>query len=131
MAVLCILGCIGCGGSAETPVQKCDDLINDVCDRGVECIPQQTGTHANCVQQLQQVLACGSAKKVSASYNRCIEQIKGDGCQVLFPTDPQTGQPTFSLPADCMGVIEMFEPGGQIGSSPFHRASQLSTVSGE
>lgn len=129
--VLCVLGCLGCGGGSETPVQKCDDLLSDLCDRGVQCVPQETGTHDSCVQQLQQQLSCGSAKKVSSTYDRCIQQIKQNSCQILFPTDPQTGQHTLSLPADCNGVIEMFEPGAPIGNSPFQGASQLSTVSAD
>ena len=134
IAIFCVLGCIGCGGGEETPVQKCDALINDVCDRAVQCIPQEAGTHANCVQALQQILSCGSAKRVSATYNRCIQQIQGDGCQILFPADPQSGGHSLDLPADCNGVILMFEPGDPapaLGGSPISRASRLSTVSAE
>jgi hypothetical protein len=98
----------------------------------VECIPQQTGTHDNCVQMLQQLVACGTAKKVSTTYDRCIQQIKGDSCPVLFPVDPTTGQPGLDLPADCTGAIEQFAPGDAtpaVASSPFHGASRLLTVS--
>ena len=66
------------------------------------------------------------AKKVSATYDRCIQQIKGDACPVLFPTDPQTGDTSVSLPADCNSVIQMFEPGAPtpaIASSAFRAAS--------
>jgi hypothetical protein len=134
LVVLCVLGWIGCGGGSETPVDKCNDLINDLCDRGVQCAPQETGTHVNCIQQLLQQLPCGSTKQVSATYDSCVQQIKGDACQVLFPADPQTGEHSVSLPTDCNGVILMFEPGAQtptIGGSPFQRASQLSTISAE
>jgi len=128
--MLCVLGWIGCGGGAETPVQKCDDLVNDVCDRGVQCFPS-AGTHADCVQAVQQVVACGMAKKIGPTFDRCIQQIKEDSCQILFPTDPNTGQMALSLPADCNGVIQSFEPGAPIASSPFHAARGLSTVSSD
>jgi hypothetical protein len=136
LAVLCVLGWLGCGGS-ETPAEKCDNLESDVCDRGVECLPQQTGTHANCVQALDQVLTCSSTKQVGATYDRCIQQIKADSCPTLFQTDPNNGQVNLVLPADCVGVIMKLEPGGPepatsaIGRSPFQRASQLSTASAE
>ena len=124
--VLCVLVCIGCGGSsAKTPVQKCDDLITFVCDRGVECIPA-AGTHAECVQALQQVLPCGMAKMVTTSYDRCVSQIKADSCTVLFPADPQTGDRTLSLPADCVGVIQMLELTGRPTGSVFDGASWMS-----
>lgn len=126
--MLCVLGWVGCGGGAETPVQKCDDLVNTTCDRAVQCIPS-AGTHADCVQAVQQVVACGMAKKIGPTFDRCIQQIKGDSCQVLFPTDPQTGMTALSLPADCRGLIETFEPGTPLGDSPFRAARELSAVS--
>jgi hypothetical protein len=131
IVMLCLLGCIGCGDDDGMAVQKCDDLFDDVCDRGVECVPQQTGTHASCVQQLQQILACESARTVSMTYDRCIQQVKGAGCQDLFPTAPQTGRAALSLPADCTGVIQMFEPGAPIARSPFRAAAGLSAVSAD
>ena len=94
----------GCGAD-KSPVDKCDDLINVVCDRAVQCLGPSGGTQAQCVQQVQASLPCGSAKSVSASYDRCIDQLDSDDCSVLFPTDPQTGQQTLKLPADCMSVI--------------------------
>jgi len=97
-----VLVLVACGGE-KSPVEKCDDLVNVVCDRGVECIGGST--HQECVQAVQQQLPCGSAKSVSASYNRCIDQLNNDSCQILFPTDPQTGQQSLVLPADCMSVI--------------------------
>lgn len=129
--MVCVLGYIGCGGGAETPVQKCDDLVSDVCDRAVQCSSQPPGTKADCVQAVQQVVSCGMAKKVGTTYDRCIQQIKGDSCQVLFPPDPQTGEITLELPADCNSVIQMFEPADPtpaFASSPLRNASRLSTV---
>jgi hypothetical protein len=131
LVVLCVLGCLGCGGSAETPVQKCDDLVNDLCNRGVSCAPAQTGTHDNCVQQLQQILPCGTTKKVGTSYDRCVMQINGDSCQILFPTDPQTGQVSVSLPADCVGVIQTRSPDPVVGGSMFSPARALAAGAGE
>lgn len=96
-----VLALAGCGAD-ESAVEKCDDLVNVVCDRGVQCLG---GTQSECVQQVRQVLPCGSAKTVSASYDRCIDQLNADSCSVLFPPDPQTGQPSLTLPADCMSVI--------------------------
>ena len=106
MRCLCLFGLllVACGGD-KSPVEKCDDLINVVCDRGVQCVGSTVGTHAQCVQQIQQSLSCGAAKSVSATYDRCIDQLNADSCQVLFPPDPDTGEPTLMLPADCMSVI--------------------------
>jgi hypothetical protein len=100
--ILVALVLVGCG--SESAVDKCDDLVDTVCDRAVSCQPAM-GTHAMCVAQIQTVLPCGQAKKVSATYDRCIDQLESSSCSVLFPTDPQTGEAELALPADCNSVI--------------------------
>jgi len=82
----------------ESPVEKCDHLVEVTCDRAVQCIPN-AGTHSECVQAVQTALPCGSAVSVTASYDRCVNQIDTVGCAILFPN----GQ--LDLPADCEGVI--------------------------
>ncbi len=98
-----VIALLGCGGGGSSAVDKCDDLVDVLCDRAVECVGG--GTHATCVQELQQVLPCGSAKQVSASYDRCMTQLDTTSCGVLFPVNPQSGQRELVLPADCMSVI--------------------------
>lgn len=83
-------------------MEKCDDLVALLCDRALECVGG--GTHASCVQAVQGELSCGSVKAVSASYDRCMDQLATHSCGVLFPPD-STGQPTLRLPADCMSVV--------------------------
>lgn len=95
------IGLAACG-TEKTAVEKCDDLVDVLCDRGVQCLG---GSHAECVQSVRTELPCGSAKSVSASYDRCVDQLQTNSCPVLFPTNPQTGQPEIRLPADCMQVI--------------------------
>ena len=98
VAVLALCGC----GSEPSPVEKCDDLVDVLCDRGVHCLG---GAHAEYVQALQAELPCGSAKAVSASYDRCIDQLQAASCGSLFPINPQSGKPEVRLPADCMSVV--------------------------
>lgn len=93
----------GCGGE-DSPVEKCDDLVSTVCDRLVECLPG-AATRAQCIQEIQAALPCGSAQDVTASYGRCMEHLREFSCPVLFPNDPETGEPSLVLPADCQGVI--------------------------
>jgi hypothetical protein len=69
-----------------------------VCDRTVECVPD-FGTHEQCVQPIRQIISCGSAKAIGATYDRCIDQLQSDSCPVLFPNDQ------LELPADCNDVI--------------------------
>ncbi|HVK77910.1 MAG TPA: hypothetical protein VM734_31605 [Kofleriaceae bacterium] len=94
---------VACGGE-DTPVEKCDDLVSTVCDRLVECLPG-AATRAQCIQEIQAALPCGSARDVTASYGRCMENLEEFSCPVLFPNDPETGEPSLVLPADCQGVI--------------------------
>lgn len=109
--------------SDPSPVEKCDDLVDVICDRGVVCLPG-AGSHASCVSEVQQVLPCGSARKVSASYDRCISQLQSASCPVLFPTNPQTGSPELKLPADCMAVILTREAPVLSGETEWQRATR-------
>src|SRR5688500_8632799 len=94
--VLLSLCLVACGGGGRSPVERCDDLVDVLCDRAVECI-SGAGTHATCVQELQGALACGSVKAVSASYDRCMDQLATHTCGVLFPLD-SAGEPSLRLP---------------------------------
>jgi hypothetical protein len=98
IAALALAAC----GTDKTPAEKCDDLVDTLCDRGVQCLG---GSTSACVQSVQAQLPCGKATSVGPSYDRCVDELQSDSCGVLFPTDPSTGQPTIRLPADCMGVI--------------------------
>ncbi len=89
-------------GTDPSPVEQCDDLVDVLCDRGVQCLG---GTHRECVQAVRSELPCGSAESVSASYGRCMDQLESTSCGVLFPTNPQSGDVELRLPADCMQVI--------------------------
>ncbi|MFN0246712.1 MAG: hypothetical protein ACKV2T_07370 [Kofleriaceae bacterium] len=98
------LGCVfvvlvACGGGgSETPPDKCDDLVDLVCDRAVDCVPS-AGTHAQCVADVSTALDCDAAVDVTASYASCMSQLRTTTCGSLFPND------MLSLPADCNGVI--------------------------
>jgi hypothetical protein len=100
--VMFVIVLAGCG--SESAVDKCDNLVDTLCDRAVTCVPGN-GNHATCVASVQTALPCGSAKTVSASYDRCMSQLESSSCSVLFPTNPQTGETELSLPADCNAVI--------------------------
>jgi hypothetical protein len=103
--VLAVLGCVGCGGE-KSPSEKCEDLVNLACDRAVECLPGASGMHADCVQAIEQAgLSCTATKSVTPSYDRCIDQLDGQSCRILFPTDSTTGDQSLTLPAECSGVL--------------------------
>jgi hypothetical protein len=96
--VILLAGC----GTERSAVEKCDDMVDVVCDRIVQCLGF---SRTECVQAVKSELPCGSAKQVSASYDRCIDQLEGNSCAVLFPVNPTNGQAQLRLPADCMQVI--------------------------
>lgn len=97
LAVMLTFGC----AMEKSPVEKCDDLVDVLCNRGVQCLG---GSHAECVQAVQSELPCGSARAVSDSYDRCIDQLQAASCSSLFPPNQQ-GDPEVRLPADCMSVV--------------------------
>ncbi len=103
VVVLAVLGCVGCGD--KSPKDKCEDLIDAVCDRGVECITGAAGMHDECVHAVEGDLPCGDVKSVTSSYDRCIDQLNEQSCQTLFPRDPDTGDQALVLPTECSGVL--------------------------
>lgn len=103
-----IIGCVvvsfvvACGGGSDSPSEKCDDLVDLVCDRLVECIPG-AGTHGACVAEVQSSLNCDAAASVTENYTPCLMQLRSMSCGSLFPND------MLALPADCNGVILLGE----------------------
>ena len=103
VVVLAVLGCVGCGD--KSPKEKCEDLIDAVCDRGVECIDGAAGMHDECVHAVDGALTCENIKSVTSSYDHCIDLLHEQSCQTLFPRDPDTGDQSLELPAECSGVL--------------------------
>jgi len=116
LMVLAVLCCIGCGD--KSPKEKCADLIDVVCDRGVECIAGAAGMHDECVHAVEGALPCGNIKSVTATYDHCIDLLNEQSCGTLFPTDPATGAQTLKLPAECSGVLSTQSTSGEIGRVP-------------
>lgn len=100
MRVPAVVSCVllACGNDEPTPVEKCDELLSLVCDRAEECVSASV-IHADCVELLRRDIPCGTVKKVSESYDRCMVQLETDSCTTLFPSG------SLILPADCMGVV--------------------------
>jgi hypothetical protein len=101
-ALVGVLAVAACGGD-DSPEEKCETLINIVCDRAVECIGG--ATEAQCRAEVGAAIPCGSATSVGATYDSCTDMLRANSCAVLFPIDPNTMSPTLVLPNDCVGVI--------------------------
>ena len=112
--VLVVLGCVGCGD--KSPSEKCEDLIDSICDRAVECITGADGMHRQCVDAVKQQLSCGAVKSVKPSYDRCIDLLNGQSCNTLFPPDPTTGSQMLKLPVECNGVLSTQSAYGEVDS---------------
>lgn len=80
-------------------------MLSTLCSRLVECVGGVS--KQECLQELQIVVPCGAATEVNASYDRCMDQLRGSTCSTLFPTDPSTGERWLALPADCEGIFEV------------------------
>jgi hypothetical protein len=105
--LLVMMVLVGCGGAARerTPSEKCDDLVDSVCDRAVVCIAGASGMHSACVEGIKSLISCAAVKSVGAGYDRCMDRIDSDSCTTLFPVDPDTGDEELVLPADCSMVL--------------------------
>lgn len=125
IVLLVMVAGLGCGGGSSRPKtapEKCDDLLSALCDRVVSCIGG--GTHSECVQGLQSGIPCGSATMVSASYDRCLDQVNHNSCDILFPSDGMGGRDVV-LPADCSRVISTASPRTEIANRVLAGAGAL------
>lgn len=119
VVVLAVLGGVSCGGE-KSPAEKCEDLVDLVCDRAVECIAGASGMHRECVEGVEQSgLQCSTTKSVKPSYDRCVDLLNDQSCQTLFPADPDTGDQTIALPTECNGVVVTQSAGGEIDRASY------------
>jgi len=105
--LLAMMFLVGCGGGGDrSPAEKCDDFVDSFCDRVVGCVTGATGMHGACVEAFKSDgFSCADVKSVSAGYDRCMDQIDSRSCGALFPVDPNTGEQTVVLPADCSMIL--------------------------
>jgi hypothetical protein len=103
-SVAAVLVASGCGGSgSRSPEQKCDDLVDTVCERLANClnVPSQK---ADCIRGAGQSLSCSAAKSVTDGYDTCMDDLDDASCDALLDTD-DNGDPEVTLPASCRAVI--------------------------
>ncbi len=81
--------------------QQCDLLESTVCDRFVECSKSTdpAGDKAGCLQVIGDAIPCELAVGVSATYDQCMQNLKGWTCDMIYP-----GQ-QLKLPKECVQVI--------------------------
>jgi hypothetical protein len=100
---LCLV--LGCGGG-DSPVDKCDDLLDVTCNRAVECLGEAAvGNQSQCLETLRANFACSQVASVNSNYPRCMEEMSSFSCNTLFQVDPADGQRKLVNPADCNAVF--------------------------
>ena len=101
----CLFGVlIACGGGdSDSPAARCEDLLDTVCLRAVECGVGFTEVVA-CRAELEKSTDCSKANGVGESYDTCIAELDDVSCQALFPTT--TSGRRLAMPASCSTAIE-------------------------
>jgi hypothetical protein len=101
----CLFGVlIACGGGdSDSPKAKCEDLLDTVCGRAVECGVGFTEIGA-CREELEKSNDCSKAEGVGETYDACIEELDEVSCQALFPTT--TSGRRLAMPPSCSNAIE-------------------------
>ena len=94
---------VGCGSDEKTPVDKCEDFLDNICTRGAECVPEN-GSKSDCVAAITAFLPCDNVMEVTEGYDSCMDQIDDSTCAVLFPVDG-SGEKALDLPTQCSGVL--------------------------
>ena len=88
------LGLTGCADDQEVAIEKCEDLVNNICELVVEC---GFDTLSSCKSTFKASgFDCERAVDVSSSYESCMEDIDAQTCSTFLNGD---------LPESCNGVI--------------------------
>jgi hypothetical protein len=93
------LGLAACGGAAAE--EECELFARTICERAEECLEPGSDVDA-CAEQSATILNCDRAESVAAGFDTCIETVRTDSCDELFPDGPQS-----MTPAVCRGVIQI------------------------
>jgi hypothetical protein len=93
---------IACGGGGDSPEDKCEALLDNICDRVVDC--ELADSHDECIDALADSNDCSEAEEVGDSYGECRKDIDDASCAELFPSSG--GQVRLTLPSSCSGAIE-------------------------
>lgn len=98
------------GASGPSAQDKCDMLLDVVCDRLITCAEQLSGQTAPsgirqaCIDKQRTAYDCSRAKAVTASYDRCISEVSSFTCGIFLTTDT-SGNVQVNVPASCNAVI--------------------------
>lgn len=94
---------IACGGGGgDSPEAKCEALLDNICDRVVDC--ELIDSHDECIDSLAESNDCSEVETVGDSYGECRKDIDDASCEELFPS--AGGQVQLRLPSSCSDAIE-------------------------
>jgi hypothetical protein len=92
-----LLGLLGlCACEANDAPQKCEELLDLMCTRLVECAIEPN--QADCLAAAKTVAPCAKAVSVDGSYDACLKDIRAQSCTVLMSS---------GIPANCDDVINI------------------------
>jgi hypothetical protein len=90
---------VSCGGEDDpSPPEKCDALVELLCERVRECADDGT-TQDECVASVKTGLPCAQADAVSDGYDSCLNEIEASPCSVIWSDG------ALHLPATCNQTI--------------------------
>jgi hypothetical protein len=89
----------GCSTDAPGPRERCDDLVDLLCERVSGC-PNGGTTQQECLTLPAADLSCPEATGVSGAYDQCIDDLTVSPCSVLVRADG-----TVEMPESCDAAI--------------------------
>jgi hypothetical protein len=84
------------GPEAGDAAYECETFLTTYCGRVNEC--SLNVNEQECLTDARTSINCGDAADVSASYDRCLDELESSTCDGLFGD-------AIELPASCQGVI--------------------------
>jgi hypothetical protein len=98
---------LGCGDDGLSVKQKCEKIIDTVCDRFMECAElaggfasdsQRKASRAQCEANFATEARCDAVIEVGDTYDECLDVLADEQCSALIAEDENS---TYETPQVC------------------------------
>lgn len=101
----------GCGDDGLSVKEKCEKIIDTVCDRFMECAElaggfaseaQRRASRSQCEANFATATSCERVKTIGSNYDECLDVLAVEQCSKLIAEDESS---MYEIPATCMNVV--------------------------
>jgi hypothetical protein len=102
---------MGCGDDGPSIQQRCEKIVDTVCDRFMECVEigggfgseaQERQARAQCEANFEDATQCERVVRIGPNYRQCLDVLSAEQCSALVAEDETE---TYEIPNACEEVV--------------------------